>query len=301
MNDIKRTREASSLREFFDDQLDHLQNLVSGLSSHIHDEMQQAEKDQQIVETFVDVSNSKMRAVQGYAHKLRDHVRTLYNHVLQIVDEIPPPVDLNLDAFGTDTLVTALFVNSNDIDKLFKTDPNVNAFLHAHSKDDAPILYALLTADKSEKSTLGMSIQGDMLIREVPQQAVNFSAHKIHTPCTSSEELNAALKEYLFTRVVALIKQEMMAHSPDQAFNADKSYQSKINSMANPDVYLNTLVNYLENPANLLSINKIHFKLSKMGIKLEDDDPQSANEFDIHELNWRNNIRVVLLQITHAR
>jgi hypothetical protein len=93
----------------------------------------------------------------------------------------------------------------------------------------------------------------------------------------------------------------MMAHSPEQMFNADNSYQSKVNSMANPDVYLNTLVNYLENPANLLSINKSHFKLSKMGVKLDDDDPQSANEFDIHELNWRNNIRVVVLQITHAR
>lgn len=301
MNDTKRTREASSLRIFFDDQLNHLQNLVSDLSSHIHDEIQQAEKDQQIVETFVEASNSKMRAVQGYAHKLREHVRTLYNHVLQIVDEIPPPVDLNLDAFGTDKLVTALFVNSKDIDKLFKTDPNVNAFLRAHSKDEAPILYALLTADKSEKSTLGMGMQGDMLIREVPQQAVNFSAHKIHTPCASSAELNTSLKEYLFTRVVALIKQEMMAHSPEQVFNADNSYQSKVNSMANPDVYLNTLVNYLENPANLLSINKSHFKLSKMGVKLDDDDPQSANEFDIHELNWRNNIRVVVLQITHAR
>ena len=65
MNDTKRTREASSLRTFFDDQLNHLQNLVSDLSNHIHDEMQQAEKDQQIVETFVEASNSKMRAVQG--------------------------------------------------------------------------------------------------------------------------------------------------------------------------------------------------------------------------------------------
>ncbi|MFI3189901.1 hypothetical protein BCS42_15905 [Crenothrix sp. D3] len=299
-DDTKRTREALSLRTFFDDQLDHLQNLVGNLSSHIHEEMQQAEEDKQIVETFVEVSNSKMRAVQGYAHKLRGYVRTLYNHVLQVVDEIPPPINLDLGTFGTDTIINALFVNSNDIDKLFQTNPDVNAFLHAHSKDEAPILYALLTANKSEKSTLGVAMQGDMLIRDVPQQAVNFSAHKIHTPCTSSAELNVALKEYLFTRVVALIKQEMLSHCADQTFNADNSYQSKVNSLANPDVYLDTLISYIENPANLLSINKLHFKLSKMGIKLNDDDQQSANEFDIHELNWRDNIRVVVLQITHT-
>jgi hypothetical protein len=55
------------------------------------------------------------------------------------------------------------------------------------------------------------------------------------------------------------------------------------------------------NHADLLSINKIHFKLSKLGIKLKDDDSQSANEFDIYELNWRDNSRVVVLQITHVR
>jgi len=302
MNDIKRTREASSLRTFFDEQIDHLQNLVSGLSSRIHDERQQAEEDKQIVETFIEASNTKMRAVDDYAHKLRQHVRTLYNHVLHIANEIPPPIDLNQDVFGTDTLVNALFANSKDIDKLFKTDPAVNAFLQAHSKDQAPFVYAVLTADKSEKSTLGISMQGDMLMREVPQQAVNFSSHKIHAPCTSSAELNAVLKEYLFSRVVALLKQEMAARMSNHPFNAgDNSYEARIKSLANPDVYLDTLIEYIENPANLLSINKIHYKLSKLGIKLEDDDQQSANEFDIHELNWRDNIRVVVLQITHAR
>jgi hypothetical protein len=297
MNDIRRTRVASSLRAFFDDQLDHLQNLINNLSN----EARQAEKDKQIVESFVDTSNNKMRAVQGYANKLRQHVRTLYNHVLHIADKIPPPIDLNLDAFGTDTLVNALFVNRKDIDELFKTDSEVNAFLRTHSKEQAPTLYAVLTAHKNEKQTLGVAMQGDMLIHDVLQQAVNFSAHKIHTPCANSAELSTVLKEYLFIRVVELIKQEIMSPSPNQAFATDNSYQSKVNSLANPDVYLDTLIKYIENPATLLSINKIHFKLSKLGIKLEEDDKQSANEFDIYELNWRNNIRVVVLQIAYAR
>jgi hypothetical protein len=301
MNDTKRTREASSLRTFFDDQIDYLQNLVSSLSSHIHDEMQQAAEDKHIVESFVEASNTKMRAVQGYADKLREYVRTLYNHVLQIADEIPPPIDLNSDAFGADTLVNALFVNSNDIKKLFETDLDMKVFLSTHNKEDVPRLYAVLTAHKNEKQTLGIAMQGDMLMREVPQLAVNFSAHKIHTPCTSSAELSTTLKEYLFIRVVELIKKEMMARIANQTFNADNSYQARVKSLANPDVYLDTLIEYIEKPTNLLSINKTHFKLSKLGIKLEDDDTQSANEFDIYELNWRDDIRVVVLQIIHTR
>lgn len=294
MNDTQRTREASSLREFFDDQLDHMQNLISNLSSHIHDERQQAKEDKKIVENFVGASNSKMRAVDDYADKLRKYVRPLYNYVLQIVDEVPPPIDLNLEAFGTDALVNALFVNSKDIDNLLKSNPDVNVFLRTQN---VPMVYALLTADKSEKLTLGVAMQGDMLIRDVPQQAVNFSSYKIHKPCASSTELNAVLKEYLFSRVVALLKQEMEDLMSNQPLNTDKSYEARIKSLANPDVYLDTLIKQIENPADLLCINKIHFKLSKLGIKLDDDDTQSANEFDIHEIIWRNSIRRVVLQV----
>ena len=302
MNDDKRSHEASSLRAFFDGQLDHLQTLVSSLSNRLRDQEQQAEEDRQTVESFVNASNSKMRAVDDYADKLREHVRALHNHVLQIADQIPPPVDLNLDAFGTNPLVNALFVNSNDIDKLFNTDPDVGVFFRAHSQHQVPVMYALLTAGKSEKGTLGIAMQGDMLIREVPQQAVNFSSHKIHAPCTSSAELSVALKEYLFGRVVGIIKQEMTLHMTHEAFKpGDVSYESKVKSLANPDVYLDTLIKYLEVPAKLLSIDRIHFKLSKLGIKLEDGDRQSANEFDIHELTWSNNTRNVLLQIAFAR
>lgn len=302
MNNDRRSHEASNLRTFFDDQLHHLQKLVSSLSSHIYDVEQQTKEDRQIVEGFVDASSSKMRAVHGYSHKLRGHVLALYNHVLQIADEIPPPIDLNLDAFGTNPLVNALFVNSNAIDKLFNTDHDLDVYLNAHGKYQVPVLYSLLTTSKSENRTLGVGMLGDMLVYEVPQTAVNFSSHKIHTPSASSTELNTALKKYLFDHVVALVKQEMMSRMTNHSFkpNAD-SYELRVKSLANPDVYLGALIEYLKIPTNLLSIDKIHFKLSKLGIKLNDDDNQCANEFDIHELTWSNNTKNVVLQIARTR
>jgi hypothetical protein len=302
MNDDRRAYEALSLRAFFDDQIHHLQELVGSLSGYIHDGEPQAEEDRQIVENFVDASNSKMRAVHDYSDKLRRHVRALYNHILLVANEIPPPIGLNRDAFVTDPLVNTLFVLSKDIDKLLNTDTNIDAYLRAHNKYQVPVLYALLTVSKSEKRTLGVGMLGDMVIHDVPQQAVNFSSHKIHAPCASSAELSTALKNYLFSRVVALIKQDMTSRMTDQLFNtSDVSYESRVKSLGNPYVYLNTLIEYLETPANLLSIDKTHFKLSKLGIKLESDDMQSANEFDIHELIWSDGSRNVILQIAHTR
>ena len=147
MKDDKRSCEALSLRAFFDDQLHHLQKLAISLRNH----EQQAKEDRNIVENFVDAANSKMRAIHGYTYKLREPVLALYNHVLQVADEIPPPIDLNLKAFGMNPLVNALFVNNNDIDPLLKNNHDVNSYLDPHSKNQLPVLYALLTASMSEK------------------------------------------------------------------------------------------------------------------------------------------------------
>jgi hypothetical protein len=301
MNDNRRSHEASVFRTFFDDQLHYLQELASSLGNQTNDEERQAEEDRQIVESFVDASNSKMRAVHGYAHKLREHVRDLHMHVLQVADEIPAPVDLNHDAFETDPLVNALFVCSKDIDKLFQTDADMGAFLRTHNKYQVPIVYALLTASKSEKKTLGLGLQGEMIIRDVPQQVVNFSLHKIHAPCASSTELSSVLKKYLFDRVVALVRQEMASHMFNPPFKpSDDSYESRVKSLANPDVYLKTLIENIETPDSLLSIDKTHFKLSKLGIKLDGDDRQCANEFDIYELEWSDGSRNMVLQIART-
>lgn len=278
-----------------------MHTLANNLSNHIHDQKLKMEEDRQIVENFVDASNSQMRAIHGYSPKLREHVRLLYNHILRIAGEIPPPIHLTPDAFRTEPLINALFVNSNEIDALFQTNHDVDVYLRKRGQSDAAVLYALLTAGMHEKKTLGMSMQGDTLIRDVPQQAVNFSAHQLHIPCADSVEFDSALKKYLFDRVVALVKQEMRSRMSDQIHQKNISYELRISSLANPEVYLKTLIEYIEHPDKLLGIEKTHFKLSKLGIKLQGDDRQCANEFDIYELVWSGNTRHVVAQIAYVR
>jgi hypothetical protein len=111
-----------------------------------------------------------------------------------------------------------------------------------------------------------------------------------------------ALKQYLFDHVVELVNQEMRSSMINQPFlPRDNSYETRVKSLANPEVYLNKLIEYLAIPANLLSIDKAHFKLSKLGMKLDSGDTQCANEFDLHELIWRGNNRDVVLQIARVR
>lgn len=302
MNDNQRSREALSLRKFFDDQISHLQNLLTGFTGLSPEEKQQAEADQKIVENVVDASNSKIRAAHNYAQRLRGPVRRLYDHVHRVADAIPPPISLARREFGNDPLVSALFVSGDEIEKLLKSDPVADDYLRAHSCCEVPVLYALLMACKSIKRTLGVAMAGDVLLHDVPMDAVNFSRHRIQTPCADADALESALREYLFNRVVALARLELkMRMDQHPVLSGADSYESRIKSLANPDVYLSALVEYLDIPDKLLSIDKTHYKLSKLGIKLENDDPRCANEFDIHELAWGGNSREVVLRVVHAR
>ncbi|MDO8845491.1 hypothetical protein [Methylicorpusculum sp.] len=301
MNDARGTNEAPKPRSFFDDKILHLQGLVGNLSSRLQNGRLKSDDDKQIIENFVDTVNGKMRAVQGYSEKLEHSVCGIYQHILQVAAEIPSTIDINQDSFRTDPLINSLFVNIDDIKRLFETSPEISTYLRVNSQQQVPVVYALLTACKSEKSMLGSGMVGDMLVRDISQQAVNFSSHKLLTPCADGEELNSALKKYLFDHLVALIKQEMSLRIAAQALNpGDNSFESRVKSLANPDVYLMTLLELLENPVNLLRIEKTHYKLNKLGIKIAGDDSQCANEFDVYELTWSNNTRNVVLQIAYT-
>jgi hypothetical protein len=302
MNENKRLPEAANLRSFFDEQIHHLHTRLNSLHHQDHAKQQQIADEQLALENFVDLINNKIRSVNGYPSKLRLHVQTLYNHVLKVSDSIPAPLSLTDNSFSTNPLVNALFVNSNEIDKLVETNPEIIDFLDKHNKAQVPVLYALLTAGCDIKHILGIGLQGDMLIRELPQDAVNFYAHKIHAPCADSTELNTALKTYLFDLIANIIKREMSARLANEAnLTSDNFYQSKVNSLANPEIYLHSLIAYLEDPVKLLSIAKPHFKLTKLGIKIADDDQQWVNEFDLPELTWHGGMQQVVLQIAYER
>ncbi len=297
----KRSDAAASLRAFFDHQLHHLHELADGLSKHRQEMEQLTAEDREMVENFVDAANARMQVVHDYGGRLRDYVRGLYTHVLEIAEQIPSTIDLNQDAFRANPMVNALFVNTDDIERLFTNSPDLRSFLKLYNQQQLPVVYALLTACKSERSTLGIGMMGDLLVRDVPQQTINFSSHKLHIPCATSEALAVAVKQYLFERIVMLIKQDIAARIASHTFTSeDNSYESRLNSLANPSVYLDTLIEYLAVPDNLLRIHKSHIRLNKLGVKITEDDSQRANEFDLYELTWSDHSSHVLLQVAYS-
>ena len=302
MNQERRNSVASSLRAFFDEQLFQINKLVEDVIHTANSDKQQAEQERRIVEHFVDVTNAKMRAAPDYVQRLRVGVRGLYNHVLQVASEIPPPLDFNQNSFAYDPLVNALFASREEIDRLFDKDSEACRYMQLNSKAEVPVMFALLLASRREVSKLGVGRLGDMLVRDLTRQVLNFSDHKIEAPCASATELTYSTQQYLFERVVLIIRQEMLARRIEEAnHRSDHSFQVRVNSLVNPECYLKVLLAYLEAPEKLLGIQKIHYRLDKMGTMLEADVDQRTNEFDVQELRWSNMSRNIVLKIAYQR
>lgn len=285
MLDNKRTQAGLHLRAFFDEQIQHLHQLIDELGEHFQHHMSLSTEDNQIIESFVDAANSKMRIVDGYAEKLRERVRALHDHVSMITDQLPIPVALSSETFHTNPLINALFAADSDIERLLKTDQNLKAFCRSHSLTSA--IYGMLIFDKHEKHFLGVSSFGDLIVRDMPQQVVNFSSHKINVLYAENDEFQMGVRQFICERIIALLKNDLESKKTMRdLFNIDNSYEARVNSLSNPDVYLNALIDQLTEPQALLNIQITHFKLSKQGVKLSDSDFQLANEFDIYELIW---------------
>ena len=300
MNDNRRTPEAASLRSFFNEQIRHLHDLLDNALAADPEPVPDAEL--QVVEDFVDTANKKLRVVHGYSEQLRSHVCQLYRHVLDVAEQIPPPIELSKTALHTEPLINALFVDSRDMERLLHAPGEIEAYVRQHIDLEMPILYALLTASKTEKSILGIGMLGDLLVRDLPQQSVNFYDHQLHAPCGDSEALAAQINHFLFQRVVMLIQKRLAARMVVEAqWPSDKTYKARVNSLANPEVYLHELLTQLENPEQLLRIEKSHLLLNKLGIKINPNDDQCRNEFDIHEIIWSDQSRHIVLKIAYPR
>lgn len=295
----KRTRHGFGLRAFFDEQLAHLDGLLGGWQG----QSVAGDEARETVEQFVNTVNSRLRLVQGYASTLRPPVSALYRHVLDIAEQIPGSFELSHQAFRDNPLVNAMFVGHTDIDQLVKRTPAIDDFLRQHAHLELPRFYALMTVQKQEKRRFGVGMQGEMVLHDLAQQVVNFHDPSLHHPCLTDSDLANELKSFLLDSVVKRLRLQMLELAQQQSLaSKDNSYQARINSLANPEVYLRTLQQKLADPAQLLTLQRSHLRLSKLGVKLDANDlSQCANEFDVCELSWNNQTRHLLFQVVYQR
>lgn len=302
MENERRNEAATALRRLFDEQWTHILNLYKAWDDDRRDKQSRQTQENQLIESFVDVTNKRLRVINNYRAKLRLSVRKILLHVDSIADAIPAAIRFSSETFATIPICNAMFVNKNDLAELFCRDDAILAVDKKFLRSEYPYIYVFLTAVKSERNALGAGVMGDMIVRDIPQITIGFSDHQLHSPCIRADEARFELKKYLFDTLVGRVSQEMAARDANE-FGRRKSgdLDAMVRTLSNPEFYLNELTRYLEKPEQLLSLRTSHIRVSKLGVKLDANATDVGNEFDLYELIWNRREKQSVLILEYPR
>jgi len=154
------------------------------------------------IERAVDGTDPWIRAVSGYKRKLRPAVLRAIDHVVTLVDSIPPPVTLDKAAYEDCPQVRAVFISRDDMNRFIAGSTSLAEF--RKSAGDAKEAYALLFLEKQERGVLGAELTGDVIIHDVPKVTVSFESSRLLDPCSTEFELRRRLKFRAFDHLLSL-------------------------------------------------------------------------------------------------
>lgn len=155
------------------------------------------------IERAVDGTDPWLRGVSGYRRKLRPAVVAAIDHVVTLVDSLPPPVPLSPARYGDDRLMKSFFISANDMKRVLAADRSLADFRKESAGVSFPVV-ALLAMERQEKVTFGAALSGEIIIRDTPMVTVSFEKHRFLDPTGDEGETRRLLKRRAFDHLLGL-------------------------------------------------------------------------------------------------
>jgi len=156
------------------------------------------------IERAVDGTDPSLRAVSGYRRKLRPAVLTAIDHVVTLADGLSPPRLATRESYSHDPLLQAMFLSAHQMQKILQD------LLSAHIVGNG-VVYALLVMDMQQRGVFGAELQGNTVVRDVPQVTVSFANHRLVDPSDDEGETLHLLKRRAFDHLLKMALKRMLA------------------------------------------------------------------------------------------
>jgi hypothetical protein len=158
----------------------------------------------QAIERAVDATDPRLRTLPGYQKKLRSAVIHAIDHVVALVDSLPPALDLSPAAFGTDPEVTTFFASVAHLHEVLERDPTLNQWLRTADGASARNIVMLLLMTLEERQVLGAALESDTLRHGVAQTTASFSEHQLVDPSGAEDDTRRLLRRRAYDHLLAL-------------------------------------------------------------------------------------------------
>jgi hypothetical protein len=144
------------------------------------------------IERLVQKVSPAIRNIRGYRKQLRLPVAKAKTYIEGLVAAIPGPLPLSAADWGRDSPAEPLFIDAGQVRELLRNSGALQSFFHEGS---TPQAVALLTATRQEKTIFTSELQGEIIRRDVPQLAVDFTDHRVVAPAATEPLNRLALRE----------------------------------------------------------------------------------------------------------
>ena len=261
------------------------------------------------IEYAVSSIDPQLKNLYKYPNAFRKPVMNALEYAHSLADNVPGPVEINLETYAQDTYVHAIFPSMDFVADAFRLSHSIQDYLRENNSSHD--IYALMGMRRREKAVMGMELSGEIIQREVPQQMVYFTSHTIVNPA-SSEQLSRGQVAWVFfknlvgkvkTRI-AQRKNELQSHHQEmdllmaRLHAADEMSRPALkkeldsllsrfqNTTQSLDLhsYLDDFNAVLLNPEQYLQLKQSAIILDRLGIKRDSDEVTQGESIIFNEL-----------------
>jgi hypothetical protein len=175
------------------------------MRSRVEGLFQSSGPEDELIDYVVDIIEPKLKLVKGYRNRLREPIEMCRAHCRAIVTEIPGPIKLRRNGYGSDPFQRAAFTKSETLDNLLNRADLVRS--SASLKGTGRV--ALLTMTSREKTIFGRKQLGNMMVTETAMRAVTFTDHAIVGLSTTLASSRKALEKYTLDIVAEAVAREL--------------------------------------------------------------------------------------------
>ena len=125
------------------------------------------------IDKAVTLTNPRLKLVRSYQERLAPAVQASVHYLRQTVLSLPPAIKVCAANWSADPLLRAFFVTAAEIPNALARSHNLHTLFDKYP--DLDEAYFILGMRYNEQRVLGMSLQGEVVQRDVAQTVVGFS------------------------------------------------------------------------------------------------------------------------------
>ena len=167
------------------------------------------------VERAVDLVEPRLKQAGVYPGRYRGAVAHALGYARKLAGQLPGPVSIGREAYVGDHFVHALFASPEAIHEALCVSQSMRDFRRDYPA--AGEVYALIGMRRGTKAMLGIEMEGELLRRDVPQQAVYFTDHTLADPGRTEVEARERAAQGLFDSLVAHVRLRVEARKVERA------------------------------------------------------------------------------------